>query len=425
VTSLRILVLALGVALGVLLPFISVILASFGFGPGQIGLIASLSAVAFTIAVPTWGHLADVRLGRPRTLQICVAGAAIALLLLLGTWPPVVIALLFIANAVFQSSWQPLTDAITVNALRDRSRGYARVRLLTSLSFAIGTVAAGFAYERTGYALAFVLCAGFAMVMAIAAAGIPDAARANLAALRLGTVPRPGADASATAEPSTVAEPPTPAEPPRPARGPRTWQFGSASVALRIAPRLGLVLAAVGLVHIGMISGYTFLSLRIVQLGGGPSDVALSAGLSAAAEIPSMAAMGWIVSRIGLRGVFTLSALIYAVCFASWAVLEVPALIIATRVFTGMAFAGVVVGVVLTIATLLPTDLQATGQSLFQTTAFGLAAIVSNVIGGFLYSTVEPAAVFGLGAILAVAAAVLGWFAFPRGGPSQVRQSRS
>ncbi len=411
-TSLRILVLALGAAIGVLIPFVSVILASFGFEPGQIGLIASLSALAFTIAVPAWGHLADVRLGRPRTLQICVLGSTVALLLLLGAWPPVVIAFLFIVNAVFQSSWQPLADAITVNALRDRSRGYARVRLLTSLSFAIGTVVAGFAYDRTGYAPAFVLCAGFALVMALAATGIPDTKRADLASLR-GDV-RPAVAAPSVAAPTDGA-----------ARGPRTWQFGSASVALRIAPKLGLVLVAVALVHVGMISGFTFLSLRLVQLGGGASDVALSSGLSAAVEIPSMAAMGWIVGRLGLRGVFVMSAIVYAACFASWAVLEVPALIIATRMFTGFAFAGVVVGVVLTIATLLPPDLQATGQALFQTTAFGVAAIIANLAGGILYGAVGPAAVFGLGAILALAAAVIGWFAFPRGGPSPMRQSRS
>ena len=72
--ALRVLNLALGLAIGVFVPFISVILASRGFGPAQIGLVASLGALGFTIAVPAWGHLADVRLGRPRTLQVCAIG---------------------------------------------------------------------------------------------------------------------------------------------------------------------------------------------------------------------------------------------------------------------------------------------------------------------------------------------------------------
>ncbi len=83
------------------------------------------------------------------------------------------------------------------------------------------------------------------------------------------------------------------------------------------------------------------------------------------------------------------------------------------RATNGIAFAGVVVGVVLTIARLLPAELQATGQALYQTTAFGMAAIVANVIGGFLYDAVGHGAVFGMGALASLGAAILGWFAFP------------
>ena len=194
VTSLRILVLAIGVAIGAFYPFVSVILSSFGFEPGQIGLLTSMGALAFTLSVPAWGHLADVRFGRPRTLQICVAGAVMALVLLLGTWSLIVVSILFIVFWTFQSSWQSLADAITVNALRDRSRGYARVRLLTSLSFATGAVAAGFLYNETGYRPAFVICAVFAIVMALASTRIPDVGRADLSAHR--TVPQDPSAAS-------------------------------------------------------------------------------------------------------------------------------------------------------------------------------------------------------------------------------------
>jgi MFS family permease len=121
-----------------------------------------------------------------------------------------------------------------------------------------------------------------------------------------------------------------------------------------------------------------------------------------------------VANRIGLRGLFVGSALLYAACLASWTVLDQPTLIIATRALTGIAFAGVVVGVVLTIAALLPPNLQATGQSLYQTIAFGAAAIIANLIGGLLYQQVGHGAVFGVGAVLAVLAAILGLAAFPR-----------
>ncbi len=381
--ALRVLVTALGVALGVFYPFVSVILADFGFTPGEIGLISSLGAVGFTIAVPAWGHLADVHLGRPRTLQLCAIAGGTAMLALLLPLPLPLIVAMFLLFWIFESPWQPLSDAITVNALRGRD--YARVRLFTSLGFAVAAVLAGQLYDRIGYSAAFVLFALAALAMTVAAAFLPDAARADLDAHRRTSA----------------------------AGQRRTFSFGSSGVAMRVAPRLGLVLLASGLVHIGIISGFTFLSLRIEALGGSPGDIALASGISAATEVPAMLVMGAVAARVGLRAVFTASALLYAVSLASWMVIDVPLAIVATRIVTGVAFSGVVVGVVMTIAVLLPAELQATGQALFQTTAFGIAAVVANVAGGLLYEGVGHAALFGVGSVMALLAAVVGWMAFP------------
>lgn len=389
--ALRLVVLALGAALGVFYPFIPVILASRGFGPAEIGLIASIGAVGFTLAVPAWGHIADVRLGRARTLQVCAIGGGLAVGALLGSWPPVVVALLLMAYWLFESSWQPLADALTVN-LVDR-RGYTRVRLLTSLSFALSSIGAGFLYDATGFSAAFALTLGLAIVMAVGAAGVPDIDRADLHRA-------------------------TPArDDPRPTR---PW-LGSAGVALRVAPRLAIVLVAVLLMNITIISGFTYLPLRLGDLGSPPSDVALSAGVSALTEIPAMLMAGIVARRIGLRGMFVGSALIYGAATSSWIVLDSAGVIIATRAVTGVAFAWVLVCVVLTIARLLPPELQGTGQSLYQTVAFGVGAIVANLVGGLLYDGIGHAAVFGLGTLLAILAAVMGWFAFPREGITGAR----
>jgi MFS transporter, PPP family, 3-phenylpropionic acid transporter len=391
VIALRLVVLALGAALGVFYPFIPVILATRGFGPAEIGVIASVGAVGFTLAVPAWGHIADVRLGRARTLQICAIGAAAAVGGLLGAWPPLVVALLFMAYWIFESSWQPLADALTVN-LVDR-RGYARVRLLTSLSFALSSIGAGFLYNATGFSAAFALTVALAIVMAVAAGRVPDIERAELHQAA------PAAAAPRRTRPS----------------------LGSSGVALRAAPRLRGVLAAVLLINITIISGFTYLPLRLGQLGSPPSDVALSAGVSGLTEIPAMLVAALVARRIGLRGMFVGSALIYGAATSSWIVLDSPALIIATRAITGVAFAWVLVCVVLTIARLLPPELQGTGQSLYQTVAFGIGAIVANLVGGLLYAGVGHAAVFGLGTVLAVLAALMGWFVFPRDGIAATR----
>jgi PPP family 3-phenylpropionic acid transporter len=394
--AVQLVVIALGAGLGVFYPFLSVILDHLGFDAGAIGLTLALSAVGFTIAVPLWGHLADVSLGRARALIVCGIGAGSAALLLLAPLPAMAIAACIIVFSFFESAWQPLADAISINAIEDQRRDYARIRVLASIAFAIGAVVAGQVYDVAGYRPASVLFAVCAGLMAVAALRVPDVARADLA--------RHDAPATATITGS------------RP-----TWRFGSSGVALRVAPRLGLVLLAVALVHIGIMGGFTFLPLRLIDLGGGAGDVALLSGLSAAAEIPAMLLAATVAARIGLRGMFVGSAALYGACLASWAVLDTPALIIATRALTGLAFAGFIVSIVLTIAALLPATLQATGQALYQTIGFGLASIIGNALGGLVYGSLGHAAFFAIVALLAFLAAGVGWFGVPgRADPAPV-----
>ncbi len=379
--AIRAVFLANGISLGVFYPFTAVILAVRGFSAVEIGVITAISSAAFTIAVPAWGHLADVVLGRRNALVISALTGAAVVLLAGAPIPALGVAACFVAFSLFESGWGPLGDALAVNAVSDHTRDYARVRLLSSVGFATSSAAVGLLFNRTGYEPAFFLCAGFAVGLAAAARLTPDIPRANLAAEASGK-----------------------------SRG------GSMAVALRVQPRLRGVLAALLLIHIGVIAGFTFLPLRIVALGGSPSDVALSASVGAFAEIPAMLLAATIAARVGLRGLMAGSALLYAACFVAWMVLDSPVLIAATRLASGFAFAGLWVGAVLTMAVLLPPRLQATGQGLYQVTGFGVAAFVANLVGGQVYAGLGSTALFGGAAVLAVAAAILALAVFPHAG---------
>ncbi len=385
--ALRAVFLLNGAALGVFYPFIAVLLADRGVPPAGIGVVMAASSAAFTLAVPAWGHVADVVLGRRRALAVAAAGAA-AFVLLAGTPAALAVVVVgFVGFSTFESAWGPLGDALAVNAITDHGREYGRIRLLSSIGFAVVATLAGFLYDGTGYGPAFVLCAVLAVLLSGAAFFVPDVARADLAAVGDGM-----------------------------ARG------GSFGVALRIQPRLRLVLASLFLVHVGMIAGFTYLPLHLVALGGGPSDVALLASVSAFAEIPAMLAVGGLATRVGIRGVIVGSIVLYTACFAAWIVLASPALIIATRVATGFAFAGLWVGSVLTMAVLLPPRLQATGQGLYQLTAFGIAAVVANVGGGIVYGALGAGVLFAIATALGVAAGAVAFAAFPRTGARIARE---
>jgi MFS family permease len=165
-----------------------------------------------------------------------------------------------------------------------------------------------------------------------------------------------------------------------------------------------------------ILGAFTFLNLRLVALGGSPSDIALAGGASALTEVPGMIFAARLARRIGLRGLFVASGVVYSACILSWAVIDQPNLIIATRAASGPAFAGLWVACVLTMNVLLPQGLQATGQGLYQTTAFGISAMIANAVGGIVYEDLGSPTLFAGAAIIAAVSAVLGWRLLPHGG---------
>lgn len=382
--SLRSLYLAVGASSGCFFPFLVVILAGRGFGPAEIGVATASASLAYMGSVPVWGHLGDVTLGRVRALQVGAIGAAIVVVLFALPTPMLVGAALVVAFSAFQSAIGPLSDALALSHVRDRDRDYARIRLLSSLSFAVVSIVCGVAYDRIGYWMTAPFFAVSAAWIVVSVVGLRNAARGH---------PRPAAAAVR--------------------RQPR---LGTTGEALALQPRLPLVLLAIGLIYLGVLASFTYLPLRITDLGGGPEMVALTAGISALAEVPGMLAAGLVVSRIGLRGLFGVSCLAYAACIASWIVIDVPVVIVATRGVTGFAFGGIVVASALTINSLLPERLQATGQALYQTTAFGIAAVIANLGGGLLYASAGPALLWVLTALAALFAAAVGSAVFPSRG---------
>jgi MFS family permease len=240
--ALRSLFLSIGGAAGVVYPFIAVILVGRGFDVVGVGVVTALSAVAFTAAVPVWGHVADVLLGRPRTLQVSAIGAGIALGLTLLPVPPLIVALCFIAFSASESAFAPLSDALAVNGVPDARRDYARVRLMSSLAFAVSTIVGGFVYDQTGFAPMPILFALAAVVVVASAALVPDVERADLRALAA------DADAAAAERTTTASRAGGKAPAAEASRG-TTSRFGSVSVALVMAPRLPLALLAIGLIH--------------------------------------------------------------------------------------------------------------------------------------------------------------------------------
>jgi PPP family 3-phenylpropionic acid transporter len=366
-----------GAAIGAIFPFLTVMLQSRGFDPFAIGVLTAATSAVFTLTLPAWGHVADVVLGRVRTLRLSAAGAGLVMVVFLAPWPLAGLAVCILAFTIVEAPVAALADALVVNAVDDPARAYPRLRVLFSGAMAAATLAVGMAIDRAGYGAVPIAYAVCALGVVLAAGFVPDVARADL-------------------------------DVDREARG------GSVRAAFAAQPRrLPLVLLAVVLSFFAVTVEVNFLSLRLDQLGATPGDIALASALASICEIPTALLAGRIAARIGLRGLFAGATLLNAAVMVAWMLTDSVGLIVASRALTGVAFAGLFVAVVLTIQAILPERLQGTGQGLFQATAFGAAAIVANIVGGALFESAGAAPLFALAAVLGVVAVGVCWIALP------------
>jgi MFS transporter, PPP family, 3-phenylpropionic acid transporter len=387
---LRMLYLSNGFAVGALYGFVPVLLLSKGFDPALIGLTTGLGSVAYSFALPAWGHMGDILTGPRRALQLACIPAAVFALGLSAPLPIVAVIACLVIVTAGGGPTAALTDAMAMPILANSPREYSRLRLLSSFGGAAMAIVCGLLYSRTGYVAApfvYVVTMG---LMIFSAHKVP-----------LGRDSERHRNVRGELEGRAHSTP---------ARG----RFGSVGEALSGRPRLLAVLASVLLIFIGFMAAATYISVRISDLGGGPMEVGLSNGLAWGAEVPGLILAGWLVSRVGLRPVLAVAAVGFAVCLTSWIFFVDAGPILFTRFISGVFFGGILITFVLTIAQLLPAGLQATGQTLFQAAAFGVAAVVANLLGGVLYSVAGPLGVFGGGAICTLAGGALGLVAVPK-----------
>jgi MFS transporter, PPP family, 3-phenylpropionic acid transporter len=334
-----------------------------GWDPSLVALTASLGSLVFWFALPVWGHLGDTVFGPKRAMQLAAIPAAVFLFLLVLPAPAAVIICLALGGAATGGSISALTDAQAVSGLENPRRDYGRLRMLGSLSAGLVALGAGLAYDHTGYFLAPVLGSLCTLSILFSAGRLPPS-KADLRS-------RAGAASSASAcEAEAVL---------------RHGRFGSVSDALHGRPRLIAILVGCLGIFIGIMGAGTFVTLKLQALGAEPSMIGLANGTGATAEVPAMIVAGWLCARFGIRAVLGTCGFGMVAVLCTWAIVTAPMAIVATKILAGVCFAGITVGFVLTMATILPARLVSTGQTLYQSVAFGGGAILANMSGAVIY----------------------------------------
>ena len=362
-----------GFVIAAFFPFLAIYLKGRNLDETQIGFVIASMAVARLIFLPLWGHFADTRLGRLTVLQIGTVGAALAGLAMNSVSGMIAIAAAMFIQSVFMVSVGPNVDAIALVHLgEDNMSDYGRIRGWESLSYAAGCLvfgailqAAGVTWAMPIYGISSVLVVGWSV-----------------------TIKRD-----------------------RPEDVPEHGRLGAVGAVFKEAPRFWGFLVAVLIMWTGFNAAWNFLSIKIEGAGGGPLLVGVGTGMGGLVEVFVMRWSARLHRRLGLRSVYAVGCVVYAVGFLLWGLISNPTIVAMLTVFEGAGFALLFTTSVVVVGRLLPESLYSSGNSITGMVAFGIGPILGAGIGGYVYQHAGATTLYVGASGLALLGGFVAWFA--------------
>ena len=370
--SIQGLFLLFGVAIAAFFPFFSAFLRARGVSPAETGVVIAGMAFARVVGNPVWGHLADTRLGRARTLQIGTVLSAVAgLAMWLSGDGFVAIAATSIVFAGMGGSLGPNLDAIAIAHLGEGNmHAYGRIRGWESFTYALSCLACGLLFEAIGLDLNMVIYAAVCLVVL-----------AWSTTLRVPTVLHVG----------------------------EHGRLGAVGTVLGESPRFRSFLSATLLLWFGFSGAWNFIPLKILDQGGGPLLIGFGAALGGLVEVPMMRSSSNLSERFGIRAVFMAGCIVYALGFLLWGLVDDPQVLSILTFLEGIAFALVFTMSVVIVGKLVTPTLYSTGQAVAATVGFGVAPILGGLVGGWVYEHLGPTWLYGGASVVAIVACAIAY----------------
>jgi len=360
-------------AVGAAWPYLPIYYRELGLSLAAIGSLAALSAAIQLVASPAWGALAD-RFPRTRlTLPVAaLVGVTGAMILAIGhDLPTLLLGAAVLAAGL--SGVGPMLDARAIETLGpDRAR-YGQVRAIGSAAFVVVAWAVGLLLDARG-------------IQALFSVYIPALL---LTALVSATLVR---------RPST-----------------RAVGILRGAVGLVRGPGMRLFLVGTFLVWTSLIAVNSFVSIRMVALGGAAQTVGLMWAVGAMVEVPVMWLYPRLTSRYGNSRPLIAGSVLFGIRAALAALANDPVVLLAIGPLEGCAFGLFYVGGVGFMAERAPSGLATTAQGLFSAIS-GLASIVGAAVGGVVAGAISIPGLFASCAVASLVAALVVAIAVARAG---------
>ena len=370
---------AVFLAYGVILPYFPVWLDSRGLTPVEIAAITSAPLFARVAFTPAVGYLAD-RIGNYRRVIIVLCWSAIALAIalsmLFGFWPLLIIGVAFLLSV---GTTLPLIETVAVSAVRTAGLDYGRMRLWGSVTFIVANFLGGVVIEALGGSFGIWMIASTVALTVVAA--------------HLLQGPAPG-EVSPT---------------------PPGLNWRSSYPVRLLRERLFVIfLVAIGCIHGAHATFYTFGALHWQAQGLSAAWIGALWAISVTAEVVLFAFSAPIVRRFSPAQLIVAGA---AAAIVRWTmmVFDPPlALLVPLQMLHAFTYGAAHLGAILFITRAVPAAGVGSAQALCAVVAGGVVLGIVGLISGVLYERMQgdvfilPAGVALIG--LAAGTALLnGW----------------
>ena len=331
--------------------FLNVYYQSIGMSGTQIGLMSTLGPAVGIFSPALWGMLRD-RTGKMRLIfSVVILGSFIWVLIFSQVRTFLLMLPVVALFSIFYMPILPLIDSNTLRLLGRRGQRYGRYRVWGAVGFTLASVVFGYVYEVSGLHTMFYF---YPLVL--------------LALLWVGQ--------GLTNQPA------------------RKDEVAKSSVRELVWKPEWLVFAiSVFLLGFGANGAISFVSVKIMAMGGSESLVGLSWTTTAILEIPLMLFSEPLLRKMGATKLLSVAFAGYALRILLYGLMPSPGWAPFVNFLHGISFVPLILGTVAYVNERAPEHLKATSQGLLAS-VMNFSNLIGVLVAGWLYDQIGPVRVF-------------------------------
>jgi PPP family 3-phenylpropionic acid transporter len=340
-----------------LMPFLVLYYSQTGLSGQQIGLLVGISPIVTWLAAPLWGALADSTRQHRTMLTLTMLGTMSMVALLSWATSLPWLLLIVAGYAFFAAPIMPLVDNSVMELLGERSALYGRQRVWGAIGWGIAGAIAGTMVDRVGLQFSF-----YAFIL-FTAMGLVVSSRLVVTTKEMG----------------------------------QPFWSGIRTLTSNRPLMIFMVTVLFASMGSGIVHNYIFLYLS--DLGASETLMGWSLTVATLSEMPVFFFSGWLLRKMGARGLLLLALSAYVVRMLAYTLLPPVWLVLPINLLHGLTFSALWVAGVSYVNEVTPKGSGATAQGLLAGMSMGLGSASGALLGGTLYDSVGPVAMFQFAAV--------------------------